>query len=63
MRLAKKLIACAVVLTVAACGNSTVIDGCRIFAPIHGSSKDTSETRAQVDNHNAKGVGACGWSS
>jgi hypothetical protein len=38
-----------------------VTDGCRIFAPISGSSRDTAETRAQVDQHNAKGVGACGW--
>jgi hypothetical protein len=39
-----------------------VIDGCRIFAPIAGSpSHDTPATMAQIDQHNAKGVGACGW--
>lgn len=61
MRLAKRWIACAVALTAAGCSSSTVIDSCRIFAPIYGSSGDTAETRAQVDQHNAKGVGACGW--
>jgi hypothetical protein len=41
-----------------------VIDGCRIFSPIRGSpAKDTPETQAQVDAHNAKGVGACGWAA
>lgn len=62
MRLVKKLIVCAVALTAAACSNSTVTDGCRIFSAIHGSSRDTPETRSQVDQHNARGVGACGWS-
>ena len=38
-----------------------VIDGCAIFGPIHGSKQDTPETRSQIDEHNAKGVGACGW--
>lgn len=61
MRLARKWIACAVALTAAGCVNSTAIDECRIFAPIYGSSRDTTETRAQVDQHNAKGVGACKW--
>ncbi len=61
MRHAGKLIVCAVALTAAGCSSSTAIDGCRIFAPIYGSSRDTAETRAQVDQHNAKGVGACGW--
>lgn len=62
MRRARKWIACAVALTAAGCSSSTgVIDGCRIFSPIYGSSRDTPETRAQVDQHNAKGVGACGW--
>lgn len=48
-------------LTAAGCAGSTVTGGCRIFSPIYGSSRDTAETRAQVDQHNAKGVGACGW--
>lgn len=49
-------------LTAAGCSSSTVIDGCRIFAPIAGApSKDTPETMAQIDQHNAKGIGACGW--
>lgn len=61
MRLAKRLIVCVVALTAAGCQASTVIDGCRIFSPIHGSSRDTIETRSQVDQHNARGVGACGW--
>ncbi len=60
MRLTKKLIACCAAIALASC-SSTVIDGCRIFSPIHGSSRDTAETRAQVDVHNAKGVGACDW--
>lgn len=61
MGLAKRWIACCVAIALASC-SSTVIDGCRIFSPIHGSpSRDTSETQAQVDAHNAKGVGACGW--
>lgn len=61
MRLGKKLIACCAVIVLASC-SSTVIDGCRIFSPIRGApSKDTPETQAQVDAHNAKGVGACGW--
>ena len=63
MRLAKKLIACCAVIALASC-SSTVIDGCRIFSPIRGSpAKDTPETQAQVDAHNAKGVGACGWAA
>lgn len=47
----------------AACAASTAIkvETCAIFAPIHGSKKDTPPTRAQIDAHNAKGVGACGW--
>jgi hypothetical protein len=47
----------------AACAASTAIkvEGCTVFAPIYGSKKDTTGTRAQVDAHNAKGVGACGW--
>jgi hypothetical protein len=47
----------------AACAASTAIkvDGCTIFGPIYGSKKDTDGTRSQVDAHNAKGVGACGW--
>lgn len=61
MRLAKRLIACAVALTAAACVSSTGTDGCRIFSPIYGSARDTPETRSQVDQHNAKGVGACKW--
>ena len=64
MQLAKRWIACAVALTAAACSNSTVIDGCRIFAPIAGSpAQDSAATMAQIDQHNAKGVGACGWRS
>ena len=58
--LAKRSIACAAVIALASC-NSIVADGCTIFGPIHGSKLDTPETRTQVDEHNAKGVGACGW--
>lgn len=48
---------------VAGCANSTAIkiDECPIFAPIRGSKKDTTQTITQVDAHNAKGIGACGW--
>lgn len=61
MRLAKKLIACCAVIALASC-SSTVIDGCRIFSPIRGApTEDSVKTMAQVDAHNAKGVGACGW--
>lgn len=55
------LIVCAAAM-LAACGPSIAIDGCKIFGPIRGSKLDTAETRLQVDEHNAKGVGACGWS-
>ena len=55
-----KLIAFAAVIALGSC-NSTVIDGCRIFSPIHGSKLDTAGTQQQVDEHTAKGVGACGW--
>ena len=34
---------------------------CDIFAPIRASKADTAATRQQVDIHNARGVGACGW--
>jgi hypothetical protein len=44
----------------AGCAGSTVNE-CPIFKPIRGSSKDTPETRKQVDQHNGAGVGACGW--
>jgi hypothetical protein len=46
--------------TVAACQASTVTE-CRVFAPINGSKLDTERTRHQIDRHNARGVGACGW--
>ncbi len=49
-----------IALPLAACA-TTPIDGCRIFSPIRGSKLDTELTRQQVDQHNAKGVGACGW--
>jgi hypothetical protein len=39
----------------------TATDECRIFSPIRGSKSDTPLTRSQVDQHNAKGVGACRW--
>ena len=49
-------------LLLTGCGTPTVIDGCRIFAPIAGSpARDSPATMAQIDQHNAKGVGACGW--
>lgn len=60
LALTKKLIAFAAVIALGSC-NSTGIDGCAIFGPISGSKLDTPQTRAQVDEHNAKGVGACGW--
>lgn len=56
----RKLIALSLVIAAGSC-SSTAIDGCGIFAPISGSKLDTPETRAQVDQHNARGVGACGW--
>lgn len=46
--------------TVAGCQALTVTE-CRIFDPIRASKTDTDGTRKQVDRHNAKGVGACGW--
>lgn len=36
-------------------------DGCTIFPPIHGSKSDTPKTIAQVPQHYARGIGACGW--
>ena len=48
-------------LLLTGCSNSTATDGCRIFKPIYGAKADTPETRSQVDTHNARGVGACGW--
>jgi len=46
----------------AACAPSIVTtDGCTIFRPIYGSKNDTPKTRDQVDQHNARGIGACGW--
>ena len=60
LALTKRLIACATAIALASC-NSTVIDGCAIFGPLRGSKQDTPETRSQIDEHNAKGVGACGW--
>lgn len=50
----------ALCLLLSGCATARV-DGCGIFGPIRGSKLDTPETRAQVDEHNAKGVGACGW--
>ncbi|WP_377846992.1 hypothetical protein [Bosea sp. UC22_33] len=61
MALGKKLGACCAGIALASC-SSTVIDGCRIFSPIRGApSEDTPETQRQVDAHNARGAGACGW--
>lgn len=45
-------------LLLTGCVTPTVIDGCRIFAPIAGSPTRDSPA---IDQHNAKGVGACGW--
>lgn len=48
----------------AACAPSiATTDGCTIFRPIHGSKNDTQKTRNQVDQHNARGIGACGWTA
>lgn len=56
-----KIIVLLIALSLAAC-TAAPIDGCRIFSPIAGSpSQDSPATMAQVDQHNAKGVGACGW--
>lgn len=46
-------------LALGACASK--VDECSIFSAIRGSSRDTAETRQQVDVHNAKGVGACKW--
>ncbi len=48
-------------MTCLALGACATVDECAIFSAIRGSSRDTPETRAQVDVHNAKGVGACKW--
>jgi hypothetical protein len=61
---ALKLSAASLIAVIAGgCLGSTGIkvEGCTVFAPIYGSKKDTLETRNQVDAHNAKGIGACGW--
>jgi len=42
-------------------GTSLPSFGCNAFKPIHGSKKDTTETRRQVAGHNAVGVKLCGW--
>jgi hypothetical protein len=55
-----KLTALGLVIALASC-SSTAIDGCRIFKPIHGSKADTAGAQAQIDEHNARGVGACNW--
>lgn len=60
----KWIICVTVGLLLSACVSSTAIkvDGCTVFAPIYGSQKeDSTETMRQVDAHNAKGIGACGW--
>lgn len=57
----KLSVASLIAVIVAACQASIATDGCSIFSPIYGSKQDTAGTRSQVDAHNAKGVGACGW--
>jgi hypothetical protein len=58
--LKKSWIVCLAAMT-AACVGSTETDQCTIFVPIYGSKNDTQLTRQQVDQHNARGIGACGW--
>lgn len=56
---------CAIIIAalLAGCTTASVkVDGCTIFSPIYGSKQDTAGTRSQVDAHNARGIGACGWS-
>ena len=48
-------------LAAAGCAQTSVTDQCTIFVPIYGSKNDTQLTRQQVDQHNARGIGACGW--
>lgn len=58
----KPILPLAIALLLAGCASTTVkVDGCTIFSPVYGSKKDTADTRKQVDAHNAKGIGACGW--
>ena len=55
----------AVAMIVSGCAVSTATDGgppfCLVAEPIGGSSRDTEETRLQVDAHNAVGEHFCGW--
>ncbi len=54
-----------VALAASGCAGSTATDAgppfCLAAEPIHGSSRDTEETRVQIDAHNAVGVEFCGW--
>jgi hypothetical protein len=59
LMLAQALTACAPISRSKTLSNAT--DLCAVFAPIRASKLDTVDTRAQVANHNAKGMVACGW--
>lgn len=57
----KHLMAILAAVTLTGCASATVTSGCQIFRPLHGSKQDTAGTREQIDRHNARGIGACGW--
>jgi len=54
-----------VALAASGCAGSTASDAgppfCLVAAPIHASSRDTEDTRLQIDAHNAVGAELCGW--
>jgi len=54
-----------VALAVSGCAGSTATDAgppfCLAAAPISASSRDTEDTRLQIDAHNAVGLEFCGW--
>lgn len=52
-------------LAASGCAGSTVTDAgppfCLVAAPIRASSRDSEDTRLQIDAHNAVGAEFCGW--